>query len=760
MPSDEIKADEPQTEEPKPAAKETKKKRSDEETDKILKLAQKRFKKSVTAWAANYANGIHKLKFFKGLEHWSEEDKQDRKDAHRPCLVLNEQPKFALQVCGELLKNKVQIKCSPTDDKGSHASANVRAGMIKNIEYCSNAESIYDHANKMAVISGFGAARVLSRYSDDPKDPFKQELYIERIENPFSIHLDPACKDKFFSDGEYCFVDSPMDKDEFIEAFGEDNLPPAKLGGSDGVQDELWWEPEKVWVREYFFKEYTTKTMCQLSDDTIKEKEDADKYIAGLRSAYEAAKADQLARQRQALQPGILNRIKSAFGSLSAPAEQSLDDSSIPTIVKEREVEEPHVRWMKITATKILEENTWPGPLIPVAMLTGEFLNIAGKKYYYGMFENAEDAQKMVDHAYTTLWEIIALQPKTPILASAKMIEGYEKDYLAANKENFPVLKYHPDKDFTGLRPERLQVGQMPDAAFGMFQSCKNDMKDMVGMFNVDLGEKGPETSGVAIIAKQVPGDTAMYTYSDNAAGFVAHIGKILNAALANKYDTARDVRTRGVDGKDAFVPINTTVGKAMEAIKKDPQKYSGMDKNSLKMALRSPKGSAAPFNNITEGNYDVVVSTGPAYQTQRQEAAENILKIAGMAGKLNPADLWHLVNQLDGPGMDAWKRSIAKRVPPGMLEPQEGEPPAQPLPPSPQIQLMMAKIQLEMSKTQVAKVQLQEKILKVRNEIAKNTDEQSTKFLNMLDELFNEHHPADMPPGMAPAGGQEGMQQ
>ena len=47
-----------------------------------------------------------------------------------------------------------------------------------------------------------------------------------------------------------------------------------------------------------------------------------------------------------------------------------------------------------------------------------------------------------------------------------------------------------------------------------------------------------------------------------------------------------------------------------------------------------------------------------------------------------------------------------------------------------------------------------------MRNEIAKNTDEQSTKFLNMLDELFNEHHPADMPPGMAPAGGQEGMQQ
>jgi hypothetical protein len=721
-----------------------KKKRSEDETQEILTLAKKRFKASVTAWTDNYTNGLKKLRFFHG-DQYDTKTRQERENADRPCLTLNEQPKFALQVCGELRKNKVHIKCSPVDDNGSQQAANVRAGIIKNIEYVSNADSICDHANKTMVISGFGAARVLNRYSNDPKNPFREELYIEKIDNPFAVHYDASAKDQFFSDAEYCFIDTPMNREDFKDTYGEENFPPSNPVGADGSQDELWWDTEKVLIREYFFKEYTVKTMCQLSDGTVKEKDDAEKYINQLQTTLSASKADQDARRKTANDSGL------------EYLEQSVDDSAIPTISKEREVEEPHIIWMKITADKILEENTWPGHLIPVPFLTGEYLNIGGKKYYYGMFENAEDAQKMVNHAYTILWEIISLMPKTPIMASAEMIEGYDEDYLAANKENFAVLKYRHDENFPNQKPERMQPGQMPQAAFGMFQECKSDMKDMIGMYNADLGDKGPETSGIAIQQRQIPGDTAMYTYPDNAIAFRAHIGKILNAAMSHYYDTERVVRTRGLDGKDAFQPINTTAGNAMKFLQQNPQRYSGMDKKPLKMALKGPEGSATPFNNITEGVYDVVISTGPAYETQRQQTADSILKIAQMSGKINPADLWHIVNAMaDTPGLEAWLKTIAKRVPPGMLEPKEGEPPQQPLPPSPQVQVLMGKVQLEQAKIQVEKMKLQVQALTLRNKLTESTDGINTAIISKLDELFNEHHPADLAPGMQPQEGQE----
>ena len=325
-----------------------KKKRSENETKEILTLAKKRFKASVTAWTDNYTNGLKKLNFFHG-DQYDTTTRQERKNADRPCLTLNEQPKFALQVCGELRKNKVHIKCSPVDDNGNQQAANVRAGIIKNIEYVSNADSICDHANKTMVISGFGAARVLNRYSNDPKNPFREELYIEKIDNPFSVHYDASAKDQFFSDAEYCFIDTPMNREDFKDTYGEENFPPAQPVGADGSQNELWWDPEKVLIREYFFKEYTVKTMCQLSDGTVKEKDDAEKYIEGLRTTLEAAKAAQDARR------------KAANGAGLEYLEQPVTDSAIPEISKEREVEEPHIIWMKITADKILEENTCSG---------------------------------------------------------------------------------------------------------------------------------------------------------------------------------------------------------------------------------------------------------------------------------------------------------------------------------------------------------------------------------------------------------------
>lgn len=712
---------------------------SDEKEQEILELAKKRFDRSFDAFNPSYTKAIAMLKFKYG-EQWTEEQKLKREAASRPALTINEMSKFGNQVCGEMRRNKVQIKVSPTDGRGSKANATVIAGMIKNIEYQSSSEVIYDHAGKMLVDCGFAAGRVLSRYVNDPDDPFLQELYLEAIDNPFAVHPDPSAKDsRFYSNGEYYFIDTPMSKEEFKEAYGEDVIPTAN-DNTTGTEKERWYDNEVVIVREYFYKEYTVKKIVQLSDNQIMEKDKAEETIALFTRTLTQAKADQDAKRAEALAAGL------PFN------EQQVDPSEAPTIIKERDVETPHIKWLKITANKILEANEWTGTIIPVAFATGEYTNIAGERRYDGLFKDAVDPQKLINNAYTSLWEIVALMPKAPWKASAKMIEGYENDYLAANAENFPVLKYKADSDFLGKTPEQNQIGQLPVAMYTILQECKQNLKDAVGMYNDDVGDKSSAVSGKAILARQAPGDTSTFIYHDNRAGFVAQLGKIMNDSIPGRYDTQRDVRLRGFNSKDSTVPINTTVGETEKSMQVNPGRYAGIDKKSLAKAKKT--GPATPFNNITEGRYDVVVSTGPAYQTQRQEAAEGILKIAQIAGKTNPADLWHLVNTLDFPGAEEWAATIKKRVPPGMLPEDEEEEPQKPTPPSPENRLDMAKLELQIQKSKTEAVKYQNEIVKLQNELAQSKEGVNAAIINKLDEMMAPNHPADNMPAGPPAGG------
>lgn len=718
---------------------EKKRKFTEDEEKKILELAKKRFDRSADAFSPCYTKAIEVLRFKYG-EQWTEEQKKKREAASRPALTINEMSKFSNLVCGEMRRNKVQIKVAPANAKSSRANATVRAGMIKNIEYQSEAEIIYDHAGKMLVDCGFAAGRVLSRYCNDEENPFLQELYIAPLDNPFAVHPDPDAPDsRFYSDGEYFFIDSPMTLEDFKEAYGEDAVPTA-VDNTDGTEKERWYGKDDVRVREYFYKEYSVKKMVQLSDDRIMERSEAERIIASMSQTLQEVKADQDAKRAEAQTAGM------EFD------EQPVDTSEVPTIVKERDVEIPHIKWVKITATKILESNEWPGTMIPVAFATGEYTNIAGERRYDGLFKDSMDPQKLINNAYTSLWEIVALMPKQPWKASAKMIEGYEQDYLAANAENFPVLKYKHDPNFPGKTPEQNIPGMVPQAMYTILQECKQNLKDSVGMYNADVGDQGPEVSGKAILARQAPGDTSTYVYHDNRAGFVAQLGKILNDALPHYYDSERDVRLLGFNGKDATVPINTTAGKAMQAMRDNPERYQGIDKRNLNKAMKN--GNATPFNNITEGKYNIVVSTGPAYQTQREEAAESILKVAQIAGRTNPADLWHLVNTLDFPGAEDWADTIRKRVPQGMLPEKEDEEPPQPIPPSPEQIVEMSKLDLQKMKTKVEAIRLQKEIVQLQNQLAQNKEGVNQAIIDKLDELFAPNHPADMPPPQPPREG------
>ena len=684
----------------------------------FLMKAQKRLEACIKADGHNREKAIDDLKFVNG-DMWDEGEKARRNLRKRPVLQIPLLPKYINQLVGEQRMNRPKIKVRPVDSKADIGIAKIREGIISNIEYLSAADIIYDQAFSMLVKCGYGAWRVLSRYTDE--NPFLQELYLELIPNPLVVYLDPNAKDPLHMDGMYGFVITKMEREEYKEQFPGKEVPSEKtFEKAKGIRDENWYTDDTITVAEYYIKEPKKKTLCLMRDGSVMEKTEAEKAVSQFKSTVSDIK-----KQNPNVQVGEM------LG---------------PEIVKEREIEEFCVYQYIITGTDILEKNEWKGQYIPVVLAYGRETNIEGKRYIQGLIRNAKDSQRLYNYWYTSAAETIALAPKNPWIGSAKMFEGYEEDYATANIDNVPFLKSKHDPNFPGQLPRREPPAQPPAAMFVALDRAKSDIMDTLGMYQRDLGAQGREVSGIAIRQAQKPGDTGTFDFFDNLVRAIRYTGRIINDALPGYYDTERDARIRNIDDSETFAPINTTVGNAIDAIKKNADKFSGMDVSKLEREA-GEKGYTARLNDITIGKYDVVVTTGPTHSTQRQEAAENFLELmktplGETLGRVAP-DL--VLKQIDTMDMDEIVKRVRKVLPQGLIDPKLGEPPSQPLPPPPAVQVQILKQQTEQAKQAKEKMQLQVALVKLYKETKETDMSIRQEILKMLNELHAPVHKADI---------------
>ena len=82
----------------------------------------------------------------------------------RPCLTINKLPQHVLQVTNDQRQNRPSGKVIPADDKGDVAVAEVFDGIVRHIEYISDADVAYDTACDNQVTYGEGYIRLLTEY--------------------------------------------------------------------------------------------------------------------------------------------------------------------------------------------------------------------------------------------------------------------------------------------------------------------------------------------------------------------------------------------------------------------------------------------------------------------------------------------------------------------------------------------------------------------------------------------------------------------
>jgi hypothetical protein len=587
--------------------------------------------------------------------------------------------------------------------------------------------------------------------------------------------MDPTAKDQNYADAKWGIILEKMSKDDFEEAYPDAMLPQDSFKEGKGLSAEHWYDSETVTVAEYFAKTSETVEMVQLEDGRVMTESDFKKLEKEWKADHKELLAE-ISNVTSAPQPNAGVPSPTAGGpsplpvGMPAPPPQTgqgagqvppppvppaglggpqppamppepppetplatsarrIDDK--PVVVKRRSTERTIIKQWISTCCEILdggaEGNTVAGKHIPIVLLKGKELNIEGKNHVYSLIRHAKDPQKLINYWNTAAAEVIALAPKAPWVGTAKQFEGYESDYAAANVENFPLLKYNADSEAQGA-PQRQGAGQPPVAIFEQIRRGEDNLKSVIGMFNADVGAPGSEQTGAAITARQKPGDVATFEFMENLARAIMHTGRIINEMIPEIYDTERDVRIRNIDESESFVPVNTTLGAAKKAVEKDPERFKGIDPLKLR-DLFAKDGKDAKFNDITVGKYNVVVTVGPSYATQRQESAQHLMQLVqAMPNQMGiAADL--IVENMDFKQADELAARLRKALPPNIVKQRPGEEPPKPPQPPPQVLLAQAKVETEKIKAEMAKAKLELEKVKVAKESGKQPETPDPKL-------------------------------
>ena len=529
----------------------------------------------------------------------------------RPCLTINKLPQHVLQVTNDQRQNRPSGKVIPADDKADIEVAEVFNGIVRHIEYISDADVAYDTACDNQVTFGEGYFRILTEYCNE--NSFDQDLRIGRIRDSFSVYMDPTIQDPCGSDAEWCFICQEITKEDYERQFPDAaTLSSLQYGVGDGALN-AWINQDTVRIAEYFYIQHEKKTLNQYHGN-----------IAAMAGSPEAKQAEMMG-----LKP-----------------------------IKTREVDAKTVKWCKTNGFEVLDKRDWPGKWIPVVRVVGNEFEIDGRMYVSGLVRNAKDAQRMYNYWVSQEAEMLALAPKAPFIGYGGQFEGYEQQWKTANINNWPYLEVNPDvtDGQGGVLPLPARA-QPPMASSGLLQAkagASDDIKSSTGQYDSSLGATSNERSGRAILAREKQADTGTYHYVDNLARAIRHSTRQLVDLIPKLYDTQRIARIIGVDGETDQAMIDPTQPMPVKKIQ---------DERGIVIKK---------IYNPSVGTYDVAVTTGPSYMTKRQEALDAMSQLLqgnpqlwAVAGDL-------FIKHMDWPGAQEMAKRFAKTIDPKLLSDED----------------------------------------------------------------------------------------
>lgn len=534
------------------------------------------------------------MRFVSG-DTWTESDRTARDNAQRPCLSLDELGQYVNQLINDIRQHKRAIKVTAIGSGANDQTAEFRANLIRQIEYRSNAQQAYTVAFENAVQRSYGYARIVAKYASQPKDSggdgsgFNQELLIEPFPNPDLVTVDADILRPDGSDMKHAFVAESWKWADYRKKF-----PKARLRDFDATLDKQftgtsWQTTSKIQLAEYWTIDVEERKLL------------------------------------------LFKKVQLPTGPRDIEVfEDDLEDETQPwgvlrdtTPDDERSVDVPSVLSYLTNGYEILgKPKRWPGKSIPIACCFGKILYVDSgsgpEKVILSLVRLARDPAQLYNYYRTAEAEQVGMSTKFPYFVRRGSISEENKLKLQASLHEpvaFIEVEALGDGLPAGFVPEMPVRNPFEPAIAALEAGAEGARRAIQAAMGISplptSAQRKNEKSGVALQEMRNAEQQGSYHFIDSYEMFVTRMGALLDENLDTYYDTARDVTIRTKADEPQQVRIND----------ENQHAFKPGQKEAIKLG----------------GDHDVTLSTGPAFQSEREEAAAFADELVTNMGQVLP---------------------------------------------------------------------------------------------------------------------------
>ncbi len=287
----------------------------------------------------------------------------------------------------------------------------------------------------------------------------------------------------------------------------------------------------------------------------------------------------------------------------------SMFEDEIPEKMAIKELNRRTVKQRKImqyitNGVEILEKNKEPGNYIPIVWLTGKELYVSAdsgpRRILMSFIRLARDPQMLVNYYRTCEAELVGMTPKTPWVGVTGQFHNPET-WQSANTTPVAFLEYDIKTEQGGEQvlpaPSRPAYAPMIQPLEMGAESARRAVQAAMGLSALPTNaQRLNDKSGVALQQIDANEDRGSFHFIDNYEMALEYSGRIINNLIPYVYDAPREIGIRKQDDSHTTVKVN--------------QRFTN-DNGEEEM------------NDLTSGEHEVTISTGPSFQSEREQANE-----------------------------------------------------------------------------------------------------------------------------------------
>ena len=543
-------------------------------------------------------------------EGWLTDDFEDRAK-----LEFDQVSEYYWRTYGQWTENRVSVNYAPDDDASTDDDAELLDGLFRRDLRRNNGQASIDMAVREAMGGGYGAFMFNTEYEDD-EDPDNEDqcVVITDLANAYAtVIFDSSARRLDKRDAGHVTVLIPHSPAGFRKKY-----PDAKGITSTSVKpidrrSLNWSTPQLVYeaIRyEVRVEERTCHTFGNpLSEDIQRLYEEDYEKVADF-------KADV----------------------------RELKDSGYELLSKKK-IKKRNVYRSKFCGSCVLEdERRVAGKFLPVVPVYGYWSHNDGVDHWHGLIRKKMDPQRLINMVVSVTAETTANAAEDkPIFDPEQMPAGIQPVWKKA-RHRVPYLLAKALRDpKTGAVVHQGPIGTaqgatMAPAAQALLTVCSELIMRSTGGAPQDTLDTDASGKAINAVLKRV--DLTTKPIFDNIAAAMRHAGEVYRWIAAEVYaERSRSVNVVTQDGQ--------------------------MQRRQL-LQREVRAGQLVYANDPSRGKFEVIVDTGPNYQTQREEA---IVALKDIVQTLQPQDpmqrllIMRLVEMLPSQGLDDIKDYIRRQL-------------------------------------------------------------------------------------------------